>query len=68
MEYCPNCESILLPEKREGKVVLTCHKCKYVSEVANRVVTTIGKPEQAVIVLEKQEKTRSGPKKEYWST
>jgi len=32
VEFCPKCGSILIPERRKGKVMLVCKRCGYVKE------------------------------------
>ncbi|HHN81439.1 MAG TPA: transcription factor S [Methanomicrobia archaeon] len=33
MEFCPKCESLMLPTKRDGKTVIVCTKCGYCRDV-----------------------------------
>ena len=29
MEFCPKCESLLVPKKEKGDVILACSSCRY---------------------------------------
>lgn len=33
MKFCPKCGTILMPERREGKLILKCPRCSYEVEV-----------------------------------
>ncbi|MHC1599122.1 MAG: transcription factor S [Candidatus Methanofastidiosia archaeon] len=33
MEFCPECESLIIPTKKDGKTLLICKKCGYTRDV-----------------------------------
>ena len=43
MEFCPNCGSVLIPAKKNGKTVLKCRKCGYEKAVGEKGYKTIEK-------------------------
>ena len=41
MEFCPDCGSVMLPKKIEGKKVLVCRKCERQSELKDESAYTL---------------------------
>jgi DNA-directed RNA polymerase subunit M/transcription elongation factor TFIIS len=55
MNFCPQCRSVLLPEKRNDTVSFVCVKCGSTSEVSRIVTRRLDKPEQSVFIVEKRQ-------------
>ena len=62
MEFCPKCESRLVPKKQKRKktIVLHCRKCGYKKQTASKVAPKLAKviqhkPQQHVAVIGKEE-------------
>jgi len=63
MEYCPQCNSLLLPQRRGKQVILKCKKCGFEktlhgkNTLKDRYILKKKiehKPEEKIIVLEKE--------------
>jgi transcription factor S len=68
MEFCPNCGSMLMPQKTSSKVAMTCPKCGYVlkdappianSKVGTKVITH--SLQQQVTVVSKADEVDTMP-------
>jgi len=59
MDFCPQCRSVLLPEKRNDTISFVCVKCGSTSELSRIVTRTLDKSEQSVFIVEKQQATQS---------
>lgn len=63
MQFCPKCESTLLPQKKEKKVVLACSKCGYESTKGAKVVSRLRRERESIVVIGREEqKIRTLPK------
>lgn len=63
MQFCPKCGIILMPIKKEDKVLLTCNKCGYESRKAIKQVSGIKKDTEKIIVIgENEQKISTLPK------
>jgi len=65
MEFCSHYSKILVLGKMSGEVVLVCVKCGYTTDASKKNVTTSGKSEQSVFVIEKEEQQKPRRVEEY---
>jgi len=49
MQFCPKCGIILMPIKKEDKILLTCNKCGHESRKAIKQVSGIKKDTEKII-------------------
>ena len=57
-EFCPHCSKILVLEKMSNEVALVCVKCGYTTDASRKNVTTSGKSEPSVFVIEHEEQQK----------
>lgn len=69
MEFCPNCSSILSPEKNKKKKVLVCKNCGYTKRLTSKTKKkyrisdkiTHGPDEETVVIDEELSEQRTMP-------
>ena len=59
MEFCPECKSLMLPTKQDGKTVIVCKKCGYCRDFGSEdskkftIKETINRsPKEKIVVIE----------------
>ncbi len=60
MRFCPKCGSLMVPEKKDGKVIWVCRKCGYTENSSEKSVTVKRSVEETrgipVVDMEKEKK------------
>lgn len=66
MEFCPKCNSIMIPKKKEKETILICRKCEHVEKAKQKeykVKEKIKKdPMENVVVIDKDKEVKALPK------
>jgi len=63
VRFCPECGTVLVPAKKQSKVVLNCPKCSYSTKKAEKEVSRVRRETEKVVVIGKEEqKIRTLPK------
>jgi DNA-directed RNA polymerase subunit M len=55
LKFCPKCDAMLIPTKKEGSVVFTCPKCGYEMSPGEREVRQIKREKENVVVIGRDE-------------
>jgi len=57
MQFCKKCKSIMIPTKRDGKIVLVCKKCgeEIVSEEKEHKLSMKTEKKSDIVLVEKKE-------------
>ena len=53
MMFCPKCGTILVPVKKEDKIILRCSKCSYETDKPDKSYLKIRPEKEKVVVIDK---------------
>ncbi len=55
LQFCPKCGTMLVPNKKEDKIVMVCKKCGHESNKASKSISGIKRDVEKIIVIGKNE-------------